>query len=86
MVRGGVEENHFYTPASDMKRLTLEPKSQGKGRILKIYGSNSSTFFGGITCYTRAGDITLSIFRCFSSASDIEPMFLIESRVLCLQR
>ena len=36
--------------------------------------------------FTRAGDIKLSIFRCFSSASDIESTFLIESRVLCLQR
>jgi len=26
--------------------------------------------------FTRAGDITLSIFRCFSSASDIESTFL----------
>jgi len=84
-VRGGVEENHFYTPVSDKKRPILEPKPQGGGWILKMFRSNASTFFGSITCYTRAGDITLSIFRCFSSASDFELTFLIESRELCLQ-
>lgn len=38
---GWGKENNFYTPALDMKRPILEPKSQGGGWILQMFRPNA---------------------------------------------